>query len=139
MSINISRLQKHDNGKEDPVNCLLDFIELPCSHTGLNMAKCVECMLKEYGIQTVPWYHLLRPVITRLVAAFDLDVAADGTDNVDFWQKVAHYYKMGSGMDYYSGWMNTFNVFTEKIVWMGNELDLVCTYMQPQFFTEQGH
>ena len=51
MSINISRLRKHDNGKEDPVNHLLDFVELPCSHTGLNMAKCVERVLKEYGIQ----------------------------------------------------------------------------------------
>ncbi|KAJ7237420.1 hypothetical protein C8J57DRAFT_1144396 [Mycena rebaudengoi] len=80
--------------------------------------------LKEYGIQTIAWYHLLRPVITRFVAAFDLDVAANGTDNVDFWQKVAHYHKMGSGMDYYSGWINAFNVFTEKGVWMGNELDL---------------
>ena len=51
MSINISRLQKHNSGKEEPVIHLLDFVELPCSHTGLNMAKCVVNVLKEYGIE----------------------------------------------------------------------------------------
>ena len=51
MSINISRLRKDDKGKEVPVTHLLDFIELPCSHTGLNMANCIADVLKEYGIE----------------------------------------------------------------------------------------
>ncbi|KAJ6528128.1 hypothetical protein B0H19DRAFT_1385307 [Mycena capillaripes] len=80
--------------------------------------------LKEYGIQTIAWYHLLRPVIARFVAAFESDAAASGKNNVDFWQKVAHYHSMGSGMNYYYGWINAFNVFTEKGVWMGHTLDL---------------
>ncbi|KAJ7922327.1 hypothetical protein B0H13DRAFT_2249519 [Mycena leptocephala] len=50
--------------------------------------------LKEYGLETTAWYHLLRPVITRFVAAFD-----DPTSpaNVDFWQRIAHYHPGGSG------------------------------------------
>ncbi|KAJ7866505.1 hypothetical protein B0H13DRAFT_2352524 [Mycena leptocephala] len=40
--------------------------------------------LKEYGLQTTAWYHLLVPVIKRFVAAFD---SPDSAANVDFWQK----------------------------------------------------
>ncbi|KAJ7728336.1 hypothetical protein B0H16DRAFT_1665514 [Mycena metata] len=67
--------------------------------------------LKEYGIETIAWYHLLRPVITRFVAAFDTPTSED---NVEFWQKIAHYHSMGSGPSYYSGWINAFNIFSEK-------------------------
>ncbi|KAJ6582356.1 hypothetical protein B0H19DRAFT_1061773 [Mycena capillaripes] len=47
--------------------------------------------LKEYGLEAIAWYHLLRPVIARFVAAFD---APKSAANVDFWQKVAHYENM---------------------------------------------
>ncbi|KAJ7162669.1 hypothetical protein C8R43DRAFT_991113 [Mycena crocata] len=77
--------------------------------------------LKEYGVETTAWYHLLRPVIARFVAAFD---APTSSENVDFWQKVAHYDRGGSGPSYYSGWINAFNVFSEKGVWLGHKLDL---------------
>ncbi|KAJ7866487.1 hypothetical protein B0H13DRAFT_1898121 [Mycena leptocephala] len=77
--------------------------------------------LKEYGVETIAWYHLLRPVIARFVAAFD---TPDSKDNVDFWQKIAHYHAGGSGPSYYSGWVNAFNVFSEKGVWLGYPLDL---------------
>ncbi|KAJ7878939.1 hypothetical protein B0H13DRAFT_2346264 [Mycena leptocephala] len=40
--------------------------------------------LKEYGLETATWYHLLRPVIDRFVAAFDDPASAA---NVDFWQR----------------------------------------------------
>ncbi|KAF8172760.1 hypothetical protein K438DRAFT_1909054 [Mycena galopus ATCC 62051] len=57
--------------------------------------------LKEYGLETIAWYHLLRPVIARFIAAFDKPTSPY---NVDFWQRVAHYEPGGSGMgDYYSG------------------------------------
>jgi hypothetical protein len=78
--------------------------------------------LKEYGVETIAWYHLLRPVIARFVTAFD---TPDSKDNVDFWQKIAHYHAGGSGPSYYSGWVNAFNVFSEKGVWLGYPLDLV--------------
>ncbi|KAJ7141636.1 hypothetical protein C8R46DRAFT_968659 [Mycena filopes] len=77
--------------------------------------------LKEYGVETIAWYHLLRPVIARFVAAFD---APTSQANVDFWQKIAHYEAGFSGPSYYSGWINAFNVFSEKGAWLGNKLDL---------------
>ncbi|KAJ7079896.1 hypothetical protein C8R44DRAFT_895574 [Mycena epipterygia] len=42
--------------------------------------------LKEYGLETIAWYHLLRPVIARFIAAFDKPTSPY---NVDFWQRVA--------------------------------------------------
>ncbi|KAJ6518579.1 hypothetical protein DFH09DRAFT_1427252 [Mycena vulgaris] len=77
--------------------------------------------LKEYSIETIAWYHLLLPVITRFIAAFD---TPSSEDNVDFWQKVVHYQRGGSGPSYYSGWINAFNVFSQKGVWLGHKLDM---------------
>ncbi|KAJ6575583.1 hypothetical protein DFH09DRAFT_1260851 [Mycena vulgaris] len=79
--------------------------------------------LKEYGIETIAWYHLLRPVISRFVAAFD---APESQDNVDFWQKVAHE-GGGSGTNYYSGWIDAFNVFSSKGTWLGHTLQSLST------------
>ncbi|KAJ6474873.1 hypothetical protein C8R45DRAFT_907310 [Mycena sanguinolenta] len=75
--------------------------------------------LKEYGIETTAWYHLLRPVISRFVAAFDDPHSAA---NADFWNRVVHLESLGSGPDYYTGWINAFNVFGEKGDWLGFEL-----------------
>ncbi|KAJ7852849.1 hypothetical protein B0H13DRAFT_2238155 [Mycena leptocephala] len=77
--------------------------------------------LKEYGVQTIAWYHLLHPVISRFVAAFD---APSSPENVDFWQRVAHYHHLGSGSDHYSGWINAFNVFSPTGDWLGNSLNM---------------
>lgn len=49
MSITISRLRKTEDGAEEPVTHILDFVELPCSHTSRNMAECV--IIKEYSIE----------------------------------------------------------------------------------------
>ncbi|KAJ6450380.1 hypothetical protein C8R45DRAFT_1043484 [Mycena sanguinolenta] len=75
--------------------------------------------LKEYGIETTAWYHLLRPVISRFVAAFD---DPNSASNADFWNRVVHFESLGSGPDYYTGWINAFNVFGEKGDWLGCEL-----------------
>ncbi|KAJ7673662.1 hypothetical protein DFH06DRAFT_908669, partial [Mycena polygramma] len=75
--------------------------------------------LKEYGVETIAWYHLLRPVIARFVAAYD---APDGAKNVDFWSKVVHHHR-GCGYSYYSGWINAFNVFTKEGKWLGHKLN----------------
>ncbi|KAJ7143034.1 hypothetical protein C8R44DRAFT_692575 [Mycena epipterygia] len=76
--------------------------------------------LKEYGIETIAWYHLLRPAISRFVAAFD---APESPENVDFWQRVASLESMGSGSDYYSGWINAFNAFSNEGRWLGMDLN----------------
>ncbi|KAJ7260417.1 hypothetical protein B0H12DRAFT_1014034 [Mycena haematopus] len=81
--------------------------------------------LKEYGLETTAWYHLLRPVITRFVGAFD---DPTNPENVDFWQRVAHYTPGGSGMgDHYTGWITAFTVFTKEGRWMGNQLKTTVT------------
>ncbi|KAJ7485952.1 hypothetical protein FB451DRAFT_1231506 [Mycena latifolia] len=77
--------------------------------------------LKEYGLETTAWYHLLRPVIVRFVAAFDAPMSPA---NVEFWQRVANYTPGGSGRgDYYTGWITAFTVFDKEGHWLGNSLD----------------
>ncbi|KAJ7764166.1 hypothetical protein DFH07DRAFT_902933 [Mycena maculata] len=77
--------------------------------------------LKEYGLEAIAWYHLLRPVITRFVAAFDAPASAE---NVAFWQRVAHYVPGGSGFGaYYNGWISAFTAFSKKGEWIGHTLD----------------
>ncbi|KAJ7159351.1 hypothetical protein C8R43DRAFT_353401 [Mycena crocata] len=75
--------------------------------------------LKEYGLHAIAWYHLLQPVLSRFVAAFD---APESPENVRFWERVVDY-KGGSGLSYYSGWINAFNVFNKKGEWLGTTLD----------------
>ncbi|KAJ7834355.1 hypothetical protein B0H14DRAFT_3871399 [Mycena olivaceomarginata] len=76
--------------------------------------------LKEYGLETTAWYHLLRPVIGSFVAAFDDPTNAA---NANFWQRIAHYEAGGSGRgDYYTGWITAFTVFDKEGKWRGNPL-----------------
>ena len=81
--------------------------------------------LKQYGKETTTWYHLLLPVISRFVGAFD---NLDAEENLDFWQKVAHYQGGGSGPTWLSGWINAFCVFSEKGKWMGHPIGEVCNF-----------
>ncbi|KAJ6582692.1 hypothetical protein DFH09DRAFT_1145734 [Mycena vulgaris] len=75
--------------------------------------------LKEYGVQTIAWYHLLVPVIFRFVKSFD---EPGSPETVEFWQQVAHHEPGGSGPSYYTGWINAFCVFDEKGRWKGHRL-----------------
>jgi hypothetical protein len=75
--------------------------------------------LKLYSIETIAWYHLLHPIISRFVAAFD---APSSPENLDFWSKVAHYEGGGSGPTYLSGWITAFCVFNEQGIWQGPPL-----------------
>ncbi|KAJ7809760.1 hypothetical protein B0H13DRAFT_2258847 [Mycena leptocephala] len=68
--------------------------------------------LREYGLETIAWYHLLRPVLVRFVAAFD---SPESAENVDFGA--------GCGPAYYSGWINAFMAFGANGEWLGNALD----------------
>ncbi|KAJ7238166.1 hypothetical protein C8J57DRAFT_1439087 [Mycena rebaudengoi] len=76
--------------------------------------------LKEYGVEAIAWYHLLHPVISHFVAAFD---APASRENINFWQRVAHYHTQDSGPSYYSGWISAFAVFSPTGEWLGNWLD----------------
>ena len=61
--------------------------------------------LKDFGKDTADWYQLLRPILSRFVAAFDNPNSAA---NKDFWQRIAHYYPGASGPSTYSGWITAF-------------------------------
>ncbi|KAJ6603248.1 hypothetical protein DFH09DRAFT_392415 [Mycena vulgaris] len=76
--------------------------------------------LKEYGLETVAWYHLLVPVITRFLRSFD---NPSSPANFEFWQKVACSESYGSGSPDYSGWITAFCVFSTEGRWCGPKLD----------------
>lgn len=50
MSVVVTWLRNLDDRKEELTTTLLDFIELPCSHSAKNMAEALAKTLKEYGI-----------------------------------------------------------------------------------------
>jgi len=92
--------------------------------------------LKEFGLETIAWYHLLVPVISRFVKAFD---DPDVQSNVDFWQNVAHYEPGGSGPSYYSGWVTAFCVFNDKGKWLGPRLESgIQSSVAPESLTAEG-
>lgn len=43
--------RKKDNKEKELTTTILDFIELPCSHSAMNMANAVKKSLQEYGIE----------------------------------------------------------------------------------------
>ncbi|KAE9386883.1 hypothetical protein BT96DRAFT_838506, partial [Gymnopus androsaceus JB14] len=51
MSITTTRTRKGQDGTDELVTHLLDFIELPCLHSAVNMAEALTKVLKEYGIE----------------------------------------------------------------------------------------
>ncbi|KAJ7432397.1 hypothetical protein FB451DRAFT_1345311 [Mycena latifolia] len=86
--------------------------------------------LKEYGLETIAWYHLLVPVISRFVQAFD---DPNGQSNIDFWQNPG-----GSGPSYYSGWISAFCAFSDKGRWLGPRINLsVESSVAPDSLTAQ--
>ncbi|KAI3608832.1 hypothetical protein WG66_003863 [Moniliophthora roreri] len=89
--------------------------------------------LKEYGNETTQWYHLLRPVLSRFIAAFDDPY---GRKNLDFWRRVAHYRSEGCGQTFLSGWLTAFCVFDVDGKWLGNPVELrdKSVFSVPRFF-----
>ena len=61
--------------------------------------------LETFGEEPIQFCKLLCPVISRFVKSFD---EAASADIISFWQRIAHYYNMGSGPSYYSGWITAF-------------------------------
>jgi len=76
--------------------------------------------LKEYGLQTIAWYHLLKPVISNFVRAFE---DPEGAENLDFWNQVCSSQPRGSGASYLAGWITAFCAFKEDGDWIGQNLD----------------
>ncbi|KAF7377319.1 hypothetical protein MSAN_00152500 [Mycena sanguinolenta] len=76
--------------------------------------------LKEYGLQTIAWYHLLFPVISQFVRAFD---EPHSRENLDFWAKVTCDQTFGCDGDEWSGWITAFCVFSGEGYWRGPRLD----------------
>jgi hypothetical protein len=77
--------------------------------------------LKEYGIKTIAWYHLLVPVISRFVKAYD---DPSGLSNIKFWENVVRI-DGGSGSDTYNNWITAFCVFDYRGRRLGTPLKLV--------------
>jgi hypothetical protein len=76
--------------------------------------------LKEYGLQTIAWYHLLKPVISNFVRAFE---DPEGAENLDFWNRVCSPQHRGSGVSYLAGWVTAFCAFQENGNWIGQKLN----------------
>ncbi|KZV67644.1 hypothetical protein PENSPDRAFT_611203 [Peniophora sp. CONT] len=72
--------------------------------------------LQMYGKECEMWYKMLAPVLTQFVRAFD---APDAKENLEFWQKVAHYQGGGSGPTWLSGWITVFCAFDKEGKWLG--------------------
>ncbi|KAF8152210.1 hypothetical protein B0H34DRAFT_677611 [Crassisporium funariophilum] len=72
--------------------------------------------LNSFGAEPTAWAALLRPIVSRLVSAFD------GAPDVDFWNRVCTYHPQGSGPTYLSGWITAFCVWTCDGKWQGPSL-----------------
>ncbi|KAJ7753299.1 hypothetical protein B0H14DRAFT_3096743 [Mycena olivaceomarginata] len=69
--------------------------------------------LKEFGLETMAWYHLLVPVISRFVQVFD---------DPDAW-KCCAFEPGGCGPSHYSGWITAFCAFNDDGKWLGPRFD----------------
>lgn len=67
--------------------------------------------LEEFGEEPKMWAAMLRPILRRLVSAFD------GEPDVEFWQSVVHLGSIGCGTDELTGWITAFSVWTASGKW----------------------
>jgi hypothetical protein len=74
--------------------------------------------LPTFGPEPAAWAKLLRPILCRFVQAFD------GEPDVDFWGRVCHRTRGGSGPAYLSGWITAFCPWTSEGKWQGPPLDM---------------
>jgi Domain of unknown function (DUF4419) len=81
----------------------------------VNLLNRVE-KLDSFGEEPKVWAGLLRPVLSRFVSSFD------GSPDLDFWGKICHYSRGGSGPSYLSGWITAFAVWSSEGKWQGPSL-----------------
>ncbi|OQR96725.1 CDP-alcohol phosphatidyltransferase [Thraustotheca clavata] len=70
--------------------------------------------LRAYGEKMIKWVDMLSGVLDQFV------MAAKGTEDTEFWQRICHHIGGGSGPRYISGWISVFCVFNEDGQWQGN-------------------
>jgi hypothetical protein len=63
--------------------------------------------LAEFGEQTRIWATMLRPIISKFIAAFT------GEDDPNFWGHVVSERNLGSGVSYLGGWITAFCAFND--------------------------
>lgn len=80
--------------------------------------------LASYGGDAAKWHALLVPVCSRIVKTFDGAGIRDGTlqseELRDFWGRIVHWERGGSGPDTISGWITAFCAFSNKGKWLGD-------------------
>ena len=67
--------------------------------------------LKTLGEETVIWYKLLKPVLSRFVLSFEYP---QSSEVCDFWNKIVHCESLGSGSSNYSGWITAFCFWNDR-------------------------
>lgn len=72
--------------------------------------------LGSFGTEPTVWANLLKPILKRFVSAFD------GEPDIDFWGKVCHHVRGGSGPGSISGWITAFCVWNSEGKWRGPDL-----------------
>ncbi|KAF8456817.1 hypothetical protein BDZ91DRAFT_645541, partial [Kalaharituber pfeilii] len=73
--------------------------------------------LRRYNAETVMWYHMLEPVLSRFVRAFD---DPDGEWNRAFWNRAATTETprpMSGATTYLTGWLTAFIPFDNEGKW----------------------
>ncbi|KAJ7142955.1 hypothetical protein C8R44DRAFT_692534, partial [Mycena epipterygia] len=81
----------------------------------------------DFGLPALAWSHLLHPVLSHFVAAFD---APDGAENRAFWGAVVVAQDAPNGSKdegKLSGWLAAFCAFSAEGAWLGPELVLDAT------------
>ena len=73
--------------------------------------------LGTWGNEADGWYRLLRPVISKFIAAFDGEV------DTNFWGHIVSSRSFGSGDQTLGGWITAFCVFTGRGKYHGNVRD----------------
>ena len=63
----------------------------------------------------------------------NLELSANGSAPLEFWDRVACHLGGGSGPSYISGWLSAFAVFTPKGEWQGQK----CSFRDPENFESQ--
>ncbi|KAJ7064203.1 hypothetical protein C8F01DRAFT_1367552 [Mycena amicta] len=72
--------------------------------------------LRGFGLKAIAWSHILHPVISQFIDAFD---DPSSPDNLTFWNTVVSPKPLASGNSTLSGWICAFCVFSEDGEWRG--------------------
>ncbi|RPD58466.1 hypothetical protein L227DRAFT_505146 [Lentinus tigrinus ALCF2SS1-6] len=72
--------------------------------------------IPELGEEPAVWAGMLRPILTRFLAAFD------GEPDIKFWSDVVHSHPQFYGPEDMSGWISAFCVWSSKGTWQAGAL-----------------